>query len=58
MYRPAYEGRQKMRKVYQAPVLRTRTLQLGVFGDYGQGGGDDHEPRPIRVVNGFELTLD
>lgn len=47
-----------MRIIYHPPTLTTRTLQLGVFGDYGQGGGDDHEPRPIRVVNGFELRLD
>ncbi len=47
-----------MRKIYNTPVLRSRHLELGVFGDYGQGGGDDVVPTPVRVVDRFELHLD
>ncbi|MEZ4388529.1 MAG: hypothetical protein R3D98_13350 [Candidatus Krumholzibacteriia bacterium] len=35
-----------MAKDYQAPTLTVIPMQLGVFGDYGNGGGgnddDDH----------------
>jgi hypothetical protein len=47
-----------MRKVYHRPVLRSQRLELGIFGDYGQGGGDDIGPRPIRVIDRPELHMD
>jgi hypothetical protein len=47
-----------MRKIYSTPVLQSHHLDLGVFGDYGQGGGADVVPTPNRVVDHFELHLD
>jgi hypothetical protein len=44
-----------MRKSYQAPVLRSQRLELGVFGDYGQDG-NDVPPQPPRV-DGFEAHM-
>ncbi len=45
-----------MRKRYSTPVLISRRLEIGVFGDYGQGG--DVVPTPVRVVDAFELHLE
>jgi len=44
--------------MYHAPVLRSQLLVLGVFGDYGQGGGGTDDPRPVRVVDRFELHME
>ena len=33
-----------MKKVYIAPAVVTQELQLGVYGDYGQGGSSNPQP--------------
>ena len=30
-----------MRKSYSTPEVRSEKLAVGVYGDYGDGGGDD-----------------
>lgn len=51
-----------MSKVYAKPELRHQTIQLGVFGNYnddgGQGGGGNVNPTPIRIVEGFQMHMD
>lgn len=47
-----------MRKVYQTPTLRSRRIVLGVFGEYGDGGGAVDPPAPPRIIDGFELHMD
>jgi len=46
-----------MRKIYHVPVFRSQRLELGLFGDYGQGGGGEVvvPPTPVRVVDFFEI---
>jgi hypothetical protein len=49
-----------MRRVYHVPVLSSRRLELGLFGDYGQGSGGEVvvPPTPVRVVDFFEMHQD
>jgi hypothetical protein len=51
-----------MKKIYAAPTLTSHRLQLGVFGNYGDGdggsGGDIDPPAPIRVIDRFQLHMD
>lgn len=47
-----------MKKRYHTPALSTRRLQLGVFGDYGQDGGSDIIPVPIKVIERPEIRLE
>ncbi|MEZ4387924.1 MAG: hypothetical protein R3D98_10190 [Candidatus Krumholzibacteriia bacterium] len=48
-----------MKKQYIAPQLNVQDMKLGVFGDYGNGGGDDGgNVRPIRIVDRFEIHMD
>jgi len=48
-----------MRRNYSTPVLRSQRLELGVFGDYGQGGGEGEvTPRPTPAIDRFEIHLD
>ena len=44
------------KKSYTRPELKTRKIELGVFGDYG-GGGDDG-PVPIRIIRHAQLHLE
>ena len=48
-----------MKKQYTAPALSVQEMKLGVFGDYGNGGGDDGgDVRPIRVIDRFDIRMD
>lgn len=50
-----------MRKTYTTPTLHSQRIKFGVFGDYGQeggGGGTNIEPRPIKIIDTFELHLE
>ena len=47
-----------MKKSYSTPTLSTRRMQLGVFGDYGQDGGSDVIPVPIKVIDRPEIRLE
>jgi len=50
------------KKDYVKPVLNTKAIALGVFGNYGQpdpsGGGGDVEPKPIKIINSRQLHMD
>jgi hypothetical protein len=54
---PVEEG--GMRKTYTRPECSCQSVQLGVFGNYGEGsGGGTAIDRPIRVLDGFRLHSD
>jgi|GEM_PF-3521787 len=51
------------KKVYAKPTVVTRTVALGVFGNYNNGGGggkggDDFPPLPIRIVTDQKLRME
>lgn len=47
-----------MKKQYSAPALTVQALELGVFGDYGNGGGGGGNVRPDRVTERFDIRMD
>ena len=47
------------KKIYIKPAVVTRTIALGVFGDYGHRGKDDATPPlPIFVVTDQKLRME
>lgn len=51
------------KKIYVKPAMVTRTVALGVFGNYGNnGGGKDRDgditPLPIRIVTDQKLRME
>lgn len=51
----------KAKKVYSKPQFKSVKVQLGVFGDYGSGGGTpggDDSPGPVKVTNPFDFTIE
>jgi hypothetical protein len=43
-----------MKKAYTAPTIRTEIIEVGVFGDYSCGGGDDGQDwNPVQFFNPF-----
>ena len=49
-----------MGKLYLKPELSRQLVELGVFGNYGDGGGGDGDviPGPIRIIERFQLHMD
>ena len=62
-----------MKKFYKTPELKTQKIELGVFGDYGCGGGHrrrggrhhghgghggHHDFSPLNDLEGLGLTMD
>ena len=47
-----------MKKTYRKPELKTRRLELGVFGDYSTGGRDNTQPAPISVIESLRLRME
>ena len=49
----------KAKKVYTKPQFKSVRVQLGVFGDYGNGGnpGQDN-PRPVKITNPYDFTIE
>jgi hypothetical protein len=48
-----------MKKAYSTPLLTAMEMQLGVFGDYGDGGGSGGDDPPHnRVVHHFNIRMD
>ena len=43
---------------YTKPLLKSRKVELGVFGDYGDDGGGDDDPRPIKIIPYDNLHLE
>ena len=49
------------KKNYGKPELKTRKIELGVFGDYGNADGRDEQnttPVPIDVIRKFDLHME
>jgi hypothetical protein len=47
-----------MKKEYTTPQLTAMEMQLGVFGEYGDGGGGGDDIPNIRVVDRFNIRMD
>lgn len=51
-----------MRKQYDRPELRTQSVQLGIYGNYGgidpTGTEDKPRPRPFKLIKGFDFMAD
>ena len=43
------------KKSYRKPEVKTRKLELGVFGDYSDRGGDDNRPSPISIIDTLDI---
>lgn len=46
------------KKSYRKPEVKTRKLELGVFGDYSDRGGDNSRPSPISIIDNLNLHMD
>lgn len=48
------------RKKYAKPELKTRKVELGVFGEYGgtNGGLPDGTPHPVKITNPLDYMID
>jgi len=46
-----------MKKVYTKPELKTRKIELGVFGEYGDSG-DNVDPSPVKVITDLDLHME
>lgn len=47
-----------IKKSYRKPELKTRRLELGVFGDYSGDRGNNVLPAPISVIRDLNLHMD
>ncbi len=46
-----------MKKTYRKPELKTRKIELGVFGEYGRNGGNIN-PSPVNVIGDLDLHME
>jgi hypothetical protein len=50
------------KRKYRKPELKTKVIELGIFGEYGAGGdvpgGGDGGPRPVKITNPFDYMID
>lgn len=47
-----------MKKIYEAPTVSVQDMQLGVFGDYGDGNGDGGNIHPVKIIDRFGLRME
>ncbi len=48
-----------MKKTYSKPELKTRKIELGVFGDYGDsGGGGKVDPSPVVIIDDLQMHME
>jgi hypothetical protein len=47
-----------MKKRYSKPELKTRRLELGVFGDYSNGRGSATPVTPIAVIDNLRMHME
>ncbi len=47
-----------MKKTYRKPELKTRKIELGVFGDYGRNEGGRVNPSPVDVIADLDLRME
>jgi hypothetical protein len=48
------------KRTYTKPKLKTRKIDLGVFGDYGEsadGNGNRIIPDPVEVIRNLDLHM-
>ncbi len=45
---------------YTKPLLRSQTLQVGVFGVYGEGEGEGGggSPHPVKIIDHFHMSME
>jgi len=46
-----------MKKTYKKPELKTRKIELGVFGEYGRNDGRV-DPSPVEVISDLSLHME
>ena len=46
-----------MKKTYAKPELKTRKIELGVFGEYGQNDRRV-DPSPVEVISELDLHME
>lgn len=47
-----------MKKSYCKPELKTRALELGVFGDYANGRGSTSPVEPSAVIANLRIRME
>ena len=47
-----------MKKIYRKPELKTRLLELGVFGDYSDAGRYSTTPAPGSVIENLHIRME
>ncbi len=47
-----------IKKSYRKPELKTRRLELGVFGDYSGDRGGNAVPAPVSVIRDMHLHME
>lgn len=48
-----------MKKNYKKPELKTRKIELGVFGDYGNNdNGHRVDPSPVDAIEDLNLRME
>jgi hypothetical protein len=47
-----------MKKNYSKPELKTRLLELGVFGDYSNDRRDHRRRSPVSVIDDLNLRME
>jgi hypothetical protein len=47
-----------MKKNYSKPELKTRRLELGVFGDYSEESRDHGRRSPVSVIDDLHLRME
>ena len=47
-----------MKKSYRKPELKTRRLELGVFGDYSADRSGSDRPTPVSVLENLSLHME
>ncbi len=55
-------GLEMEKKIYNKPELKVIRIELGVFGDYADTGGDQgggkNEPIPVDVIRNLDLHME
>lgn len=47
-----------MKKNYRKPELKTRKIELGVFGDYGNDPSGRVDPSPVEIITDLDLHME
>jgi len=47
-----------MKKTYRKPELKTRKIELGVFGDYNTPRNGPIDSSPVRIINDLNMRME